>query len=1216
MASWHWDLKGLSRTYTPGNGPTSVVHAAAYQSGQRLHDERRDEVRDFTRKEGVNFECILAPADAPSWVYDRSQLWNHVERQERRRDALLARRLVMSLPKELTLDQQIKLVTDYLGTHFVAHGVVCDFAIHEANGHNPHVHVLIAKRILRDGEFRELDTRLNVFAKENTKRAKGRGVFVEALRADWARSQNLVLQRLGFDARVDHRSFVRQGRNLEPYGGRALVLHAMEVERSGACNAPEALRAARAEQFREDPDTAVDLATQKTGPFTRAAFEEFLAYHVPADQVAGVYQHILSERALKRVGRTDDGEPLYASERFVQRRKLGRLYARNPAKALEHFMAERSQAVFRRADLEEWLLHAVTSDNFDAAMRSIMRSHHLILLGGDQAGDLHYTSRAYLAVERQMLRDARALGLAHKNRVCPELVDAVSHKHGLYLEQELAYRYLVEHSSHLAVVEGLAGTGKSYLLGAAREAWERAGYRVKGAALSGKATKGLAEQSGIHARTLASWEFGWSMGVHRLTPKDIFVIDEAGMIGTAQLARLVRRVRKAGAKIVVVGDRRQLQPLEAGQPFALLGERYGSVSLTNVMRQREPWMRMASRLMGLGDVATGLHAYREHGCVVDGASVDSLVERWTALRETTAVDDLLMLAYSNASVCQANDLAQNARVERGELGDLAVPFLYRWSDRNGEEQTHEFALRAGDRFMAMQTDRGLGLDNGALGTVLEVSPIALTVRLDSGVVTTFDPRSYERFALGYCATVHRAQGATVDRVLVYGSPAFDAHATYVAMTRHRVSVELHLPPKLQLEALCEEAPAHSAVNFAIPEVRDRPAYEFGSLRSGVPGEALRAKHRQLSDADLAERINALHGEAERLTPRPEDYVVASRAALSAQRALESAAYEQDGRPRLSFDPARRVQLLRAASEPWSRARLWRRGRLEAQSASERISELRSELAFAREVQRERQILRAEQQMLDELRRDKPQWRRTAVRLAELHVKQATGHAPRLSEEARRALGVPERIEVVEKWLAFAAERPEEAQAARLYADDDRYLQMMAQLPRAGRQRSGPQREQGSGVGRWHRRLDELEARLAQVVMERVNNPKLSQDDYWRFLDMERKLSQDVFRARNRLERSLGLSAARVAGEPGERGLAELERARNVAAVAFAQGANNWERAKLSLTEEEVHRVRSATSDASPEASKIYQAYRRTHLVYRNLKKAYARALRLHRAHQL
>jgi hypothetical protein len=120
------------------------------------------------------------------------------------------------------------------------------------------------------------------------------------------------------------------------------------------------------------------------------------------------------------------------------------------------------------------------------------------------------------------------------------------------------------------------------MLAAAREAWEASGYRVHGAALSGKAAEGLEEASGIGSRTLASWSLGWESGRGLLGQGDVLVIDEAGMIGSRQLAPFIAEAEARGAKLVLVGDHEQLQAIGAGAPFRAIAEEIGHAGLSDI----------------------------------------------------------------------------------------------------------------------------------------------------------------------------------------------------------------------------------------------------------------------------------------------------------------------------------------------------------------------------------------------------------------------------------------------------------------------------------------------------------------------------------------------------------------------------------------------------------------------------------------------------------
>ena len=200
MAIFHLNAKVISR----GKGQSAVA-AAAYRSGERLRDEQVDEQKFYkARAERIQFTDIMAPKDAPEWAHDRNQLWNNVERAEKRKDAQLAREIEISLPHELTERQREWLVKDFAREAFVRNGYVVDIAIHApdktSDDRNHHAHLMVTMRTLGpDGFATKKDRSLNSAEQ------------LGAWREQWAHLANRYLERHGHDVRIDHRSLKEQG---------------------------------------------------------------------------------------------------------------------------------------------------------------------------------------------------------------------------------------------------------------------------------------------------------------------------------------------------------------------------------------------------------------------------------------------------------------------------------------------------------------------------------------------------------------------------------------------------------------------------------------------------------------------------------------------------------------------------------------------------------------------------------------------------------------------------------------------------------------------------------------------------------------------------------------------------------------------------------------------------------------------------------------------
>ncbi|HWI52191.1 MAG TPA: MobQ family relaxase [Symbiobacteriaceae bacterium] len=214
MAIYYMNVQVIGRSA----GRTSTG-AAAYRAGERIVDERTGQTFDYTRRTGEIETEILAPQAAPEWVQDRSQLWNQVEKAERRGDAQVAREIVVAFPKELTPGEQRELIRGYVQEQFVSQGMVADVAIHRNPG-NPHAHIMLAMREIGPEGFS---------AKKN--RDWNRPEALERWREQWATHANRSLERAGVEDRIDHRSLAAQGSERLPQVH--LGPHASALEKRG-----------------------------------------------------------------------------------------------------------------------------------------------------------------------------------------------------------------------------------------------------------------------------------------------------------------------------------------------------------------------------------------------------------------------------------------------------------------------------------------------------------------------------------------------------------------------------------------------------------------------------------------------------------------------------------------------------------------------------------------------------------------------------------------------------------------------------------------------------------------------------------------------------------------------------------------------------------------------------------------------------------------------
>ena len=473
--------------------------------------------------------------------------------------------------------------------------------------------------------------------------------------------------------------------------------------------------------------------------------------------------------------------------RAIARANGDRLIA-NPALALEAITHQ--QATFTTRDLARFVhRHSDGKEQFDRVMVAVRASPELVKLGNDGTGQERFTSRTMIETEQRLERATVRLEASRRHIVSDHhqaraLARAEARGLVLSAEQRDAFEQVTRPKA-LSTIVGYAGTGKSAMLGVAREAWESAGYRVQGAALSGIAAENLEAGSGIVSRTIASLEHQRAQDRELLTSKDVLVIDEAGMIGTRQMERVIAEAEKRGAKVVLVGDPEQLQAIEAGAAFRSIAERHGAYELTHVRRQQADWQRDATRWLATERTDQAIEAYAEHEAVhaaeTREAARADLVARWDGDRLASPHASRIILTHTNDEVQALNALARKHMRESGDLGEeLTI---------RTERGSRMFA--SGDRILFLQNERGLGVKNGSLGVVESITPTRMAVLLDDGRSVGFDLKDYAHVDHGYAATIHKAQGMTVDRVHVLATPGLDAHATYVALSRHRDRVDLH-----------------------------------------------------------------------------------------------------------------------------------------------------------------------------------------------------------------------------------------------------------------------------------------------------------------------------------------------------------------------------------------------------------------------------------------
>lgn len=396
-----------------------------------------------------------------------------------------------------------------------------------------------------------------------------------------------------------------------------------------------------------------------------------------------------------------------------------------------------------------------------------------------------FTTPELLAVERHAL--AHAVGRRGENTAVASamhLRNALSMSRHLSDEQRAMVVGITTSGHGVVVVVGVAGSGKTAALNAAREAWERHGYRVLGCALAARAANELQNSAGVPSSTIDRLLGSAERAEGRLDA-DVLIIDEAGMVGTRMLARVLDLCEANNVKAVLVGDHRQLPEINAGGAFAALADELGAVTLRTNRRQVHRWERDALAALRDGDPEAAIDVYLTAGRVRVGETApeiyDHMVTDWWASR--TRGDDVLMLAGRRAQVDALNRRARDQLRDTGELGGEEVVVGGR-------------AFAVGDAVIAGRNDYRLGLLNSTRGTVIDVdcSKSRLTVQTAEGAIVDV-PRRYlaaGHLTHGYATTIHKAQGATIDESLLLIDDQSYREAAYTGLSRGRAANRVYV----------------------------------------------------------------------------------------------------------------------------------------------------------------------------------------------------------------------------------------------------------------------------------------------------------------------------------------------------------------------------------------------------------------------------------------
>jgi len=436
----------------------------------------------------------------------------------------------------------------------------------------------------------------------------------------------------------------------------------------------------------------------------------------------------------------------------------------------------KQKAVFTAHDLYREL-HKHVSDAQQFLTSKAVLDHYLHESGNEKTSSRdkqYFTVRSTLETELDIKRMATQLLKPSRthNKVTELSRRTVIENDFDFLSDE--QKAAVEHitgAQRLSVVIGFAGT--------------------VGAALAGIAAQGLEDGADIKSSTIHSLLYKLDKDKETLRSSDVVVIDEAGMLDSVLMHKLIQKVNRSGAKIVLVGDAEQLQPIQAGGPLRSISEQGGYCEISTIRRQKSKHDRQATAELAKGNASVALASYRSRGKVhkneTVGEAIDLLVNDTVA--DFEAGKSMAVLAHANKSVDEINHRVRQSLINKGALKNTAT-----FSAKDKDGKTNVLSIGVGDRILFRKT-------------------------LDDGKRVVVDSLDYDEISHGYAMTIHKSQGVTVDQSRVLLSAGWDRHLAYVAMSRHKDDLAVyygaeHFTKRSINEVIDQSRIQESAIDFA------------------------------------------------------------------------------------------------------------------------------------------------------------------------------------------------------------------------------------------------------------------------------------------------------------------------------------------------------------------------------------------------------------------
>ncbi|WP_127904098.1 AAA family ATPase [Solirhodobacter olei] len=711
----------------------SAVWSAAYRHATSMTSLQKSVERDYSRKaDELVHEEIILPPDAPAWARERYGSPDVARASERLWNDIEGREAQSSRAR----------VAQFARSLTIALPVELGRAERVTLMREYLTSTFAARGMVVDWVIHDIPENPHAHVMLSLRRLeeegwglKERGWNAREFLVDWRRSwadfANMALERAGHEARIDHRTLGEQGIELAPESFSPYV--AAHAEAAGVTargkERAEAARIANRDYLLARPEHILVVLSAKKTVFSAEDIRKELA---------------------KRLNVTIGGQA-----------------------------------------------HDLEPEAFGDVLDRVLGARELVQMEEvGPRGEALFSTRSQQLVEARMLQ--QAIELAGKTVPLAEGQGAEALSENLNKGQAAAVRAMVAPEA-LTLVTGHAGTGKTFAIAEAARVWQERGFEVLGGAISGKAAQELDGIVGLKAASLAAWESRWANGQVPEGPF-VFFMDEAGMVGSNSWARVQAHIADMGGKLIAVGDAEQLQPVSAGSAFKVIQDKIGSAVIDFVRRQTDPLDRLATHDLAMGGKSVGkaLWHYQAQKKITFQPSASHAVEAIVEHYFTgDALESRIALAHRNADVDALNRELRAEAIRLGVVDPESVQQYPRPQAADlleAAEPRPPLELGQGDRVRFTRPEREASVQRSAFGTVLAATPPQIVVAVDGrDDPVTLDPAKFLDLDYGYAATIHKSQGMTVDRAFVLGSETLNQHLLYVALSRHRDHVELHMP---------------------------------------------------------------------------------------------------------------------------------------------------------------------------------------------------------------------------------------------------------------------------------------------------------------------------------------------------------------------------------------------------------------------------------------